>query len=196
MIRKLLLSAFVCGLIFSFACGGGEDSAEGTTQETIPQETPDMEAEQSEQAKLNNPEFFATRPDAEERRKQAEREPGRGPEIEFAELEPGTCAYYAFWFSEYFTSADSAEAISLCTPEMAQKVRAYFQQPRRYDFIKHNKSQGYTVVSVSTVEREELADTCLACVTAQFMGQTRDECIYKFVPQGDEWVLADWIVRQ
>lgn len=196
MIRNLILSILVSIFVIALACGGGEDSAEGKTQETIPQDTPEMEAEHSEQANLNNPDFFATRPDAEKRKMQEEREPGRGPEIEFAELEPGSCAYYAYWFSEYFTSADSAEAMSLCTPEMAQRVRAYFQQPRRYDFIKHNKSQGYTVVSVSTVEREELADTCLACVTAQFMGQTRDECIYKFVQQKDEWVLVDWIVRQ
>jgi hypothetical protein len=193
LIRLLCVSLTALVVLFLLACGGeNNESVEGIEEETIPQEQPEFEAERTEapEDSGSKDKFFATRPGAE--KKERPRDPDRTEEIEFKDLKPGTCAYYAYWFTEYFTSGDTAKAISLCNDRMAQVVRAYFQQPKRLDFIKHNKSMGYTVLSVSTIMKEKLRDTCVACLTVDFMDMVRDECNLKLLQQGDEWQLVDW----
>lgn len=182
-IYALLILTLILG------CGGNKnDSAEKDTadsaekaKDTLPKLTMEYNnPNNSDQLTASNPKVKAVNPNASLR--------NRGPEMVPDELTPGSCEFSAYWFAEYFTSGDSVNAYSLCTDSMEAVVRSILQSPHQIDNMTRNRAAGYKVESISIVETDN-PDLCRACITANFMNESRDDCNFYFVNVNGDWLL-------
>ncbi len=192
MKRLLSLSILIFLTLIFLSCGGDKKEANNDNPQEATQDTAIATAEKdstSPGSRLNQEEMFSRNPNIDP----AIFEPpdiNTSPEIFPGEMEEGTPESSGYWFAEYFTSGDSAMAYTLCTDSMVGVVREILQQPRQMALLKNNRQTGYTLLSASKALDSCDTDECSVCLTAQFMGETRQECNFRFRYINGEWKLC------
>jgi len=116
----------------------------------------------------------------------------RGPEIFPDKLVAGTPEYACYWFAEYFTTGDSTNAIALCSDSMKQVVRAYLSVPKKVEDLKRNRMAGYQLISAAKALDSCSHEICNICLKAKFLGETRDDCNFKFKKINGQWKLISF----
>jgi hypothetical protein len=173
------------------SCGGDKNESSAESTEAVEQPGDELTAAHEPEAKIEDdgPELFERNPNIDP----AEFVPppiNSGPEIVPEELEEGTPESAGYWFAEFFTSGDSLKAYSLCTDSMVEVVREILQAPRQMALMKSNRASGYTLLSASRALDSCDANECSVCLTAKFMGETRQECNFRFRNINGEWLLC------
>jgi len=105
------------------------------------------------------------------------------------DLKKNTPEYAAYWFAEYFTSGDSANAYTFCTDSMKEVVRMILQEPGKIDDMRRNRAAGYTLISTSKALDSCDSKECSVCIKAKYFGETREECNFRFRKTDGEWKL-------